>query len=681
MSDDKSKEWETSFYTSYNTAFRCYLNNISPIIFVHDFIEKVVKTTKSSVGYVASLHSVDNKYVINMEAIYKDELHDDTTLHHNLYVDINTESICLKTVISEKICIINDIKIINIDGEPLRPPEYCRSCVCIPYKFNNKITGVIGLYSKNEYLDDCLSSFELLGNLMANLQNSYFKMKLSGDNNDKKVLAYQLMDDVLNTVHDGILIIENNFDIIKSNSYASQLFDELYEKKYDNLMDMFPGLTKLNKSKENKIFKNRKIDIYIDDIGIKKVLEFVFNTVICNGNFYHLVTIHNIEKKDVMRGMNSKCLIAYLSHELRNPLQSITLANHLVRSTMKFESVVSSKVPSYLEIINRSCHDMKKIIDDILDLSRIEYGEFIIDLEMCQIDDIINGAIEENLCAASIKGLTLEKYVDDDIPKTIYTDITRSSQILNNLITNAIKYSNTGPIMLKVSCDYANAEIIFSIVDKGIGIKSDELSDLFKPYGQTSSSVGNLNSHGLGLCVSQKIANLLGGKITVKSEHMKGSTFSFFHPIKLGTSNKQYDNNIIKCDLRGNILIVDDNSSNLMLLHMLLEQFNYEHQWEIKIELASNGHDAINLCKINNYDLIFMDINMIGIDGCTTSKIIKNNKYNGKIVATTGNILTKKENEGFGYNNYCKYFDDVIIKPFDDNIVLKILKTYLAKYE
>jgi CheY-like chemotaxis protein len=220
----------------------------------------------------------------------------------------------------------------------------------------------------------------------------------------------------------------------------------------------------------------------------------------------------------------------------------------------------------------------------------------------------------------------------------------------------------------------------FDVIDEGIGIKNEDLQNLFKTYGKTTNNYKlKVSSEGLGLCISQKLANLLGGQITVKSDTNTGTTFSLSHPVKLGMSGTNFERNEFIDKLSGNVLLVDDNNSNLSLLHMLLDQFNYEHMWTIKIESVNNGKDAIELCQINNYDLIFMDINMIGIDGCTTSKIIKNNGFTGKIVATTGNILSRAENKEFGNCDFYKQFDDIIIKPFDDQIVLKMLKHFLIK--
>lgn len=278
----------------------------------------------------------------------------------------------------------------------------------------------------------------------------------------------------------------------------------------------------------------------------------------------------------------------------------------------------------------------------------------------------------------SKKKLNLSCIINTDAPKNLYTDSTRMNQILGNLISNSIKYSDTGDILLTVSYDDTNHGVLFSVIDNGIGIREDEIDRLFKDYGQTSNSFKfNIDSNGLGLCISQKIANLMGGNISVKSEFNRGSIFTLYHPIKLGFSGTMFDKKVIEIYLSGNILIVDDNESNLSLFKLLLENFNYEYNLELNTECVSNGSDAIEVCKINNYDIIFMDINMPGIDGSTAAKIIKKNNFKGAIIATTGNIMAKTENRtGLDRNKY-NCFDEIIIKPFDDTIILNVLKKFL----
>jgi len=457
-------------------------------------------------------------------------------------------------------------------------------------------------------------------------------------------IIHDLFGTVLDVINEGIILADSKFNIIFSNNYSTELFLE-----GSGLIELFPQLKPLILDLDQVIFKNRKLEVSIN----AKNFELTLNTLDYSNNFYHLVIIHQLQHKKDDTNIN-KHLIAYLSHELRNPLQSITLATHLLKT--------NPTKTNYIDTIVKSSYDMKRIINDILDLSKIDSNEFVIDMDICNINQLLDDIIEENIHEAELKNLTISKCISENSPKSLYTDITRISQILNNLITNAIKYSDKGNITIKV--DYEENGVIFSVHDEGIGIRQEEMCNLFKTYKQTSNNnTYKVSSNGLGLCVSQKIANLLGGYITVKSEHKTGSIFSLFHPVNLRLSGLRNCSEILSGFLEGCVLLVDDNILNLSLLHTILEQFNYEYKWNIRIESANNGREAIELCKVNDYNIIFMDINMTGIDGYTTSKIIRNNNFKGKIIATTGNIDTNMNS-----------FDDIIIKPFDDSQILKILR-------
>ena len=379
------------------------------------------------------------------------------------------------------------------------------------------------------------------------------------------IIIHELLGTVLDIIYDGIIICDYNFNILYLNKYATELLNKLNDSNnvidLNNLIILFPQLKSLILDVEKIIFKNRKIEISISSQNNDMNLEFTFNTLNHSNIFYHVVIIHQIQIKKDDTNIN-KHLIAYLSHELRNPLQSITLATHLLSSGFN---------KTYTETIIKSSHDMKKIINDILDLSRIDSDEFVIDMDICNIEQLIDDIIEENICDAELKNLDISKLICDGTPKSLYTDITRISQILNNLITNAIKYSDKGNITIKVSRTIENKAVIFSVIDEGIGIRQEETCNLFKTYKQTSNNnTYKVNSNGLGLCVSQKIANLLGGYITVKSEHKKGSIFSLYHPINLELSGIKNCSEIFSGTLERNILLVDDNILNLSLLHTML---------------------------------------------------------------------------------------------------------------
>jgi signal transduction histidine kinase/CheY-like chemotaxis protein len=326
-----------------------------------------------------------------------------------------------------------------------------------------------------------------------------------------------------------------------------------------------------------------------------------------------------------------------------------------------------------------ACKNMNIIIDDILDLSKIDNDELIMNLDEHNLQEITDLIIEESESEAAKKGLQLEYEFDAKNPEFIYTDSTRIFQILSNLISNSIKYSNTGVIKFKVTYDSDNNNVIFQVTDQGRGIRNEEICNLFKQFGRTSNSVTDINSTGLGLCVCQKIANLLGGSIEVTSEHKKGSTFTFVHPIKLGYSGSglEPEQDSDKC-IKGNILIVDDDPNITSLFKLLLRCMNYDRGYDLMIETAGTGDKAIHLAKTKKYGLIFMDIDLDGEDGCTVCEQIHTDcelNANSPIVAVTANIKSVQRDRDLKFD----IFNDVILKPFNNRDINNIIVKYLNR--
>jgi signal transduction histidine kinase len=329
--------------------------------------------------------------------------------------------------------------------------------------------------------------------------------------------------------------------------------------------------------------------------------------------------------------------------------------------------------------VSSACKNMNIIIDDILDLSKIDNDELIINFDEHSLREITEMIVEESKTEVNKKGLKFIYDFDETSPEIIYTDGTRLFQILSNLISNAIKYSNTGVIKFKVSYNSEANTIIFQVIDQGRGIRNEEISNLFKQFGRTSNSVTDINSTGLGLCVCQKIATLLGGSIDVTSAHRKGSTFTFTHPIKLGYSGtqtkvEQFSNREIK----GDILIVDDDLNITSLFKLLLRCMNYDNGYDLNIETSNNGSKAIQLTDIKKYDLIFMDIDLDGEDGCTICNRILNDSNLNKstpIVAVTANIRSVQQDRDSRFN----MFSNVLLKPFNNKNINDTVVKYLCK--
>lgn len=722
VTSEITSNWEIYFYDAFNEAYQSYLNNISPNVFMNIYLERIIKITGSKTGFIASINQMNEKRYMSLEAISNNFfVYDEMSVPSDLLLDID-EYDCVYTFAAKQkqVIIENDIRSCHIDSS-FKSYININTCVCVPYSFNDKIIGVITLANKSSYDDEIIPHLKILGTLTAVLQNNYFKRKKTSLETDNRFMTYQLFEHMLNYIRDGTIVITNNFSIVYINQHAINIIDMINNSdnfvssirrchNYMNtdILKIFPQLNILNNknnseisSTNHKLFKNRRISTRIDNnraLMCPFVMEFIVNSVICHNQIYHIIMIYNNTDNVAYEHKNQTNFIAYLSHELRNPLQSINFANYLLQCNLKnflnnintdhftsencsyLDIKDSTKISSYLNTIARSCCEMKKIINDILDLSKIEAREFIIELDVCEIKELVETIIAEFFPSAQEKNMILSLEINDDVPKTIYTDEVRISQILSNLISNAIKFGKSGEIKLSISYDEFDHGIKFSVIDHGEGIKKEEIPNLFKQFCRTSSS-DKFNSNGLGLYVSQQIAHLLGGHICVVSEHKKGSTFTLFHPIKLGSSGTFLDKNKYNKCLSGNILIIDDNESNLTLFKLILDHFNCEYKYYLETNTVTSGIDAINLCNVNKYDIIFMDINMLGIDGCTASKIIKlnnKNEFSGKIIATTGNILAKKENSSLcNDQEKYKYFDDVIIKPYDDSLILKILHRYL----
>jgi len=496
------------------------------------------------------------------------------------------------------------------------------------------------------------------------------------------IFSNLLTNEILNSINKGIIIISKsctiNYHNILGINFIKTITNDIYTNSFINkkINIIIPQFDFLESSlHENKLFKNKIINLELELNDKIQNYELTINSIIENDLIKHIFFINNNTQKFIFESKNQNNFIAFLSHELRNPLQSLSMATYLLSKNITTDD---SKTNLYISTINKSSNEMKRIINDVLDLSKIEYGDIELIIDNYIIVDIIDNLINTFTILLQEKNIILDISYNN-CPKTIFTDLTRINQILANLLSNAIKYShNNSKININILYDKRNHGVNFEIIDFGLGIHKDQYCNIFKENGKTTNSYKfDVKSNGFGLFLSQKIALLLEGNITFKSEYTKGSTFIFFHPIKLGTSintikNKEHINGI-----EGNILIIDDDYSNLIMFKMLLEIFIKEYNLKLKIDIVQDGLSAIQICDSCNYNLIFTDINMNNIDGCTIARTIKE-KYDIPIIATTGNIMAKSENQNNVDSDKYKYFDKIIIKPYDEQNILSILNSYLC---
>ncbi len=370
--------------------------------------------------------------------------------------------------------------------------------------------------------------------------------------------------------------------------------------------------------------------------------------------------------------------LANMSHELRTPLNAILGFTQLLQHD---PSLAQSQIDK-LTIINRSGEHLLALINDVLDLAKIEAGK--IELNSCDFElRQLLKTIEDMLrFKAQTKGLSLVWECDDDVPQYVNTDERKLRQILINLLNNALKFTTEGGVTVRVKCDRHNHNrLIFEVEDTGAGIAPSELDSVFEAFSQTKTGRNSEEGTGLGLSISRRFIQLMQGDIQVSSQLGKGTIFSFDIVTSQGSqfllkseqSHCQGSKKVIglqpnQPDYR--ILVVDDNQTNRILVFQLLESIGFE------VREACNGEEAIAIWRNWQPHLIFMDMNMPVMDGYQSSKTIKSldrelNNDNTIIIALTASVLESEFS--LIASSDC---DDFIRKPFN----ISELLTRLAKH-
>lgn len=369
--------------------------------------------------------------------------------------------------------------------------------------------------------------------------------------------------------------------------------------------------------------------------------------------------------------------LANMSHELRTPLNAIlgfTQLMHRDPSTLPEHQ-------QYLEIISRSGEHLLDLINSVLEMSKIETGRIRLNETSFNLSELLY-SLEQLFClTATTKELLLTVERAANVPQFIKADEGKLRQALTNLLSNSIKFTEKGSVSLQVSAFPSDASSLlslrFDVQDTGSGIASDELNQLFEPFEQTSSGIRASEGSGLGLPISQKLVNLMGGNITVNSRSGLGSLFRFEIPVHLVSMPQAQPAQCSPPKVIGlapnqppyRLLVVEDSATNRLLLVTLLSRLGFE------VMEAENGQVGLDLWAHWEPHLIWMDMQMPVMDGYEATKRIKATPRGQKTVIIALTASAFEEQRQFVLTSGC---DDFVRKPFQRDELLTKLRQYLG---